>query len=234
MSSLLNLSDANVYVLRAPENKFSEYSFLETIEACLAQTKYNLLAKDSEAPASTNCITSIRYLFRQNSKIEIPNVYIGDMPRSLVTNCGWSVEYIKISEMQCGDLLFLRDLPAKEVTLDKKYIVHAVVSIGRSRIFHSSLRRGSGYIEHLLTPKDVYASSIVGRTLEDPNYFLFYIDPRNKKLREQFQSDTILVDCKKGRATNVQNAESSTISLDVGLYLPESYQQKRISVQISD
>jgi hypothetical protein len=215
MISILTLDDPSVYVLRASDDSFSESLFLKTIEKKLSRTKYKIISKDSDAPESTSCITAIRYLFRQHTQIEIPKVFIGDMPRTLVGLCGWKVLRVKISEMQCGDLLFLRSKPAKDVTLNEQYIVHVAVSIGRSRIFHSSSHRGTGCIEDLRDLNDAYKRSIINGVVEDPSYFLFYIDPRNKKLRDQFGSDIISVDSMvKTTATElvIETSDSSSSS----------------------
>ena len=173
-----------IYVIRPPKACLDEQSILETINGSLVRTKYKWLCKDQDAPEITNCITAIRYLFSKHTKLEIPSVYIGDMPRTLVTICNWSIQQVLISEIKFGDLLFLRSTEDQNTLSKDRYIVHVLMSIGQSVVFHSSVASGTGSIEDLSNPSDTNAINIIDRVVNDPARLMCYIDPRNQKLRK--------------------------------------------------
>ncbi len=177
-----------ICVIRPPPSCLNEKSTLETIEHSLLKTQYKWICKDKDAPEITNCVTAIRYIFHKHSSLEIPSVFIGDMPRILVSMCNWSIRYVRISEMELGDLLFLRSNDDQNTLSHERYIVHVLMAIGHSVVFHSSLSAGSGSIEDLSDLSSSRACTIIDRVINDQVRFMTYIDPRNHKLRQLHSS----------------------------------------------
>ena len=171
-------------VLRSSTHSFDEILFRQECEKLASQTKYRFFSKSEEAPEKTNCVTSIRYLFKKCIGYTIPCVWIGDMPRSLVSD-GWVFEQKEICELKAGDLIFMAS-GAKEATPEGEcWIVHVLVVMDRcGSVFHSSQTRGGGAIENLTNREDPYVSKILNRAVDHTS--LYYIDPRNLEMRTEF------------------------------------------------
>ena len=94
------------------------------------KTSYRRPALREEAPAVTDCLTSIYYVFKRALRIDIPLVYIGDMPRLLLSFSNWRVLRIDIKDVRCGDILFVRNKK------NEKLLSHIALVIGVDKIFH--------------------------------------------------------------------------------------------------
>lgn len=102
------------------------------------------------------------------------------MPRILLS-IGCTVE--RVSAFQPGDLLFLQREGAYPGASDRRWVVHVLLAVHPTALFHSSDLRAR--IEDVARPVDAYARRILDRALNDPAHFLRYIDPRNQILRQK-------------------------------------------------
>lgn len=96
-------------------------------------TQYDKLAFNDDLPARANCITAVRHLVKETSKLRIPNVWIGDLPHAL-THKKWRALFIPKDELRTGDLLFTRHAEC---------ITHVAIAIDAERIFHCTINRGA-------------------------------------------------------------------------------------------
>jgi cell wall-associated NlpC family hydrolase len=134
----------------------------------VSQTKYKRYSKQEDAPFETNCLTAIRHLFTKIASIDIPRDWIGNMPRSLVNRKKWSIQQITASELQPGDLLFLRNTHAKRL------ITHVAVALSPDEVFHSSRGAKGGRIEKIADIFSKYAQP------KNSQELLTYVDPRTE------------------------------------------------------
>lgn len=127
------------------------------------------MAPLESAPAKTDCLTSIHYLFLKAFDIQIPLTFVGDMPRLLIST-QWSFHLVDASEFKMGDLIFLKR------KAEPKLIAHAALALGPDRIFHCKRDQGA-VIESVSAVFEIFEQKIKHSQLK-------YIDPRNKELRE--------------------------------------------------
>lgn len=158
--------------------------FAKNLKA-LSYTKYTYSAKDGHAPAETNCVTAVRFLFRESKEVFIPPVFIGDMPRTLLSTRRWTLLKIPVSKMRLGDLIFLRRRADHVTQFNERYITHIGVAMGPWTIYHSSGLRSGGRIENWRIPQDSYAHGMAARVIDAPELVLRYTDPRNTKARAE-------------------------------------------------
>jgi hypothetical protein len=92
---------------------------------------------------------------------------------------------LPLSQVQKGDLLFLREGISDEIVLEQRWIPHIGIAIGRGEWVHSSFKRSGCWIERFSAPCDEYAKRAVERIICGSKV-LIYIDPRNRQMREQF------------------------------------------------
>lgn len=52
----------------------------------LEYTKYDIRAKQEDAPETTHCISAIRYIIERSTGIILPKVYIGDFCREIYSS----------------------------------------------------------------------------------------------------------------------------------------------------
>lgn len=102
----------------------------------------------------------------------MPLTFIGDMPRQLISFSEWRLLKININDSKCGDVLFVRN---KEKA---KLLSHVAIILDVDRIFHCCPRFGTAVIQ---TTEDFFA--LYEQKLNFKQ-MVRYIDPRNKKLRE--------------------------------------------------
>ncbi len=170
-------------------NPINQNKCSKTIFGPLLQTKYQYIVDGSLAPSITNCVTAVRYLLAKSSQQKLPPIFIGDMPRILMAQCGYAVQQIKISEMRCGDLIFFKWDSSNNTYFNERYICHIAIAMGPAMIFHSAQDRGGGSIENLARPVDLYAKTMLQNIIDQPFLFLRYIDPRNSNLRSKFGTE---------------------------------------------
>ena len=161
-----------VVVFRHPNIAFSESRLYRECEALARVTRFDLNAKDQDAPQRTSCITAVRYIFRQCTNLSLPHVWIGDMSRHLVAS-GWRIIQIDLSQIQAGDLIFLRWNASNFCPLYQRWITHIVLALSPRAFFDSNQSR-SARIESLQRPD---------RIVTDPHRTLLYVDRRNRSLR---------------------------------------------------
>ncbi len=165
-SCFLTSNAAYFLVLRCPFQM--DIAAFSTSCDALSKTRYKLEATNNEIPQYGNCVTSVRYLIQKSSHAFLPRVWIGDLPRALISH-GWKLILINSAEMLRGDLLFLRDE-------DHPYrISHLMIAIKANIVFHCSY--------NLTKPIDSYGNSLMERIVNEARIMLCYIDVRNFKLR---------------------------------------------------
>lgn len=73
--------------------------------SCDALSKtHKLEASNNEIPQYGNCITSVKYLIQKSSYAFLPRVWVGDLPRVLISHC-WKL--ILINLLRCrGETFF--------------------------------------------------------------------------------------------------------------------------------
>lgn len=167
----------NLYIFRyvSIENNSLTSAASELVD----KTTYRRTALREEAPSITDCLTSIHYIFKKAFGLEIPLTYIGDMPRQLLSSNSWKPLKIDINQAQCGDLLFVKS------TQYTKQLSHVAMFITADKIFHCNLASGTAVIQ---SPEQFF------HFYEQKLNFIHmirYIDPRNKKLREDHQGGFI-------------------------------------------
>jgi hypothetical protein len=170
-----------------PKNSFGGYKFEIYVFRCsfvqidpiikvsselLGKTSYRRPALREEAPAVTDCLTSIYFIFKQALSVDIPLAFIGDMPRQLLSFSEWRPLKIDTRDARCGDILFVRN---KE---REKLLSHAALIIEIDKIFHCCPKSGTAIIQS----KDEFFSLYEQRL--GFKQMVRYIDPRNKQLRE--------------------------------------------------
>lgn len=146
---------------------------IKAAAALVGKTRYQRPAHCEEAPAITDCLTAIHYVL-QASGIHIPLTYIGDMPRQLQSFSAWRPLKIEIRDARCGDIVFAKN---KE---NEKLLSHVALIIGVDRIFHCSPKFGTAVVQSEKEFFSGYEQKLNFRKM------VCYIDPRNKKLREQY------------------------------------------------
>lgn len=106
----------------------------------LTGTKYKKFSYREHAPAITDCLTAVEYIYREKLQMQLD--YIGNMPRHLEQQ-GWSLLKVNPTEIKPGDLLFLGD--------QKKLVSHVgiVIPDEKLKIFHSSFKKEGAAIEPL-------------------------------------------------------------------------------------
>lgn len=150
---------------------------LQTIAADLeGKTTYRRPALREDAPLITDCLTSINYVFKKALGLDIPLTFIGDMPRRLLSYSEWRLLKIDAKDMQCGDLLFVKK--KKNV----KLLSHVALVVASDRIFHCCQSLGTAVVQSTEDFFCLYEQQLNFRKM------VRYVDPRNKKLREEQKS----------------------------------------------
>lgn len=74
----------------------------------LKDTKYQRVVDDSLAPATTSCVSFVRFFLKEitENKIILPKYYIGNMPKLLLKKEEFQSKVQKVEEAQIGDLVF--------------------------------------------------------------------------------------------------------------------------------
>ncbi len=94
------------------------------------------------------------------------------MPRQLVTFSQWKILKIDMNDAKCGDILFVRNKK------NEKLLSHIAVVIEVNKIFHCCPTFGTAVIQSRDDFFALYEQKLNFKQM------LRYIDPRNKKLRE--------------------------------------------------
>ena len=121
----------------------------------------------------TDCLTSIHYIFNRAIGVDIPLAYIGDMPRHLFVKSEWKSLMVPIEEIQCGDLLFVKNRE------NEKLLSHIALVMEVDRIFHCCPKFGTAVIQSNEDFFSLYEQRLNFKKM------IRYIDPRNVKLREE-------------------------------------------------
>lgn len=157
----------------------------------VGQTVYYLNAKNTQAPYQTNCVTSIRYVLKSCSKYPLPCSWLGDMPRTLVSEYGYSFCQIDIGSLRTGDLVFISSSEGFSHSSNRRSVVHVAMAVGVGILFHSSYERRGACLENILDPCDRFSREIRRNIINDSAFLMRYIDPRNHGLRKRFKEGLI-------------------------------------------
>lgn len=111
-------------------------------------------------------------------------MWIGDLPRILVTQYGCKIHHATLTTLKPGDLIFLRKGTDNTPSPDVRYIVHIMVAVSTNAVFHSTRVWGGGKIE---SNDSLCERDIDRRVIDEPFLFLRYIDDRNQRLRKKHQ-----------------------------------------------
>ena len=163
-------------------------SLAHQAQQLVGQTVYHLSAKNTQAPHQTNCVTSIRYILKSGSRHTLPSSWIGDMPRVLVSECGYSFCQIDIGSLRAGDLVFISSSECFSPSSNRRSVVHVAMAVGVGILFHSSYERGGACLENIIEPCDRFGEEIRRNIINDSAFLIRYIDPRNHSLRKRFES----------------------------------------------
>lgn len=68
--------------LNGIQRTLDDHQFENAIQE-LECTKYNIRAKQEDAPETTHCISAVRYIIERSTGITLPKVYIGDFCREI-------------------------------------------------------------------------------------------------------------------------------------------------------
>lgn len=147
----------------------------------MGKTSYRRPALREQAPLVTDCLTSIHYVFKQALSIDIPLTFIGDMPRQLLSFGEWRALKIEMRNVQCGDILFVRN------KRNEKLLSHIALIIEVDKVFHCSPSSGTAVIESRNEFFSLYEQKLNFKEM------ICYIDPRNQKLRAD-QKGTFISD----------------------------------------
>lgn len=136
----------------------------------MERTCYKRQSLLEEAPAYADCVTSIHYLFLEAIGMNIPVSLIGNMPR-LLNEYDWSLRVIDKTEMQPGDLIFLKHREYERL------ISHVALAVNNTDVFHCKKEIGSVVqsVDHLF---ETYEQTIFYEQLR-------YIDYRDEELRRK-------------------------------------------------
>jgi cell wall-associated NlpC family hydrolase len=145
---------------------------VEAASKLVGKTSYRRPALREEAPTNTDCLTSIYYVFKQALGIDIPLTFIGDMPRRLLSYSEWRVLKVEIKNVQCGDLLFVRNKK------NEKLLSHIALVFELDKIFHCCPSFGTAVIQSKDEFFTLYEQKLNFKKM------IRYIDPRNRELRE--------------------------------------------------
>lgn len=160
-----------LYIFRYSE--IQEIDLLKVTTELLGKTTYKRPALREEAPKVTDCLTSIHYIFKKAMKVNISLTFIGDMPRKLLACSEWRVMKVAVKDVKKGDIFFVKN---KE---NEKLLSHIALIIDKDKIFHCSLFFGTAVIQ---ANEDFFALYEQRLNFKE---MIHYIDPRNKKLREE-------------------------------------------------
>jgi hypothetical protein len=152
----------------------SQEKLIRRAVADLNGTCYERMAPLEMAPAKTDCLTSILYIFKRALEWKCAPTWIGDMPRVLLSSGKWTFHVIDSKDARCGDVLF-----AKRIT-EPKLLGHMALLLGPNEIFHC--KRDSGaVIESWGNFLSVFEQKLTDKQIR-------YIDPRNTELREKYNN----------------------------------------------
>ena len=167
----------NIFVFRHSPVDFSDLP--DVASSLTNQTTYYRPAQREQAPAITDCLTAIHYVFKKALRVDIPLTYIGDMPRQLTAYGEWRPLSIPREEARCGDLLFVKN---KE---KPKLISHVALFLDANSVFHCNASDRTAVIQDYEEFSNHYEQALSFRQA------VYYIDPRNKCQRLQEQGDLI-------------------------------------------
>ena len=143
----------------------------------LKGTIYEQRAPLEMAPFKSDCLTSIHYIYQRVLRVDFPTVFVGDMPRTLLSTGQWRLMEIDQKEASAGDLIF-----AKRI-LTVKLISHAAFVLGPHAIFNCR-----GDLGAVVETWDDFFSVFEQKLSETQ---IHYIDPRNKELRAKYKGKYI-------------------------------------------
>jgi len=141
-------------------------------------TCYERMAPLESAPAKSDCLTSIVYIFKRALQWDFLPTWIGDMPRTLLSTGKWTFHMIDPQEARCGDVLFTKRIS------ERKLLAHAALLLGPNEIFHC--KRDSGAVTETLES----FFSVFEQKLTDTQ--IRYIDPRNVELRKKYNDKKLI------------------------------------------
>lgn len=101
----------------------------------LANTQYDLWAKDSDAPGVTHCVSAVRYIVKKATWWHLPYYYVGDMCRRILDNPQIHSSIVPLWEWDIWDMIFFRK---KSITHRAYMITHIGILIDEDHFFHSS------------------------------------------------------------------------------------------------
>jgi cell wall-associated NlpC family hydrolase len=160
-----------LYVFRYVSNLSD--SLVQTAIELEGKTLYQKYSVHEAAPFKADCLTSIYYIYKKALNITLPLTYIGDVPRTLLSENNWKALKIPLEEAQCGDLIFVKNKDKK------KLLSHVALIIDNKSIFHCSSQHQKAVIQKT---QDFFA------LYEQKLNFLkmvHYIDPRNEEMRKK-------------------------------------------------
>jgi cell wall-associated NlpC family hydrolase len=152
-------------VFRLPYARFDALRFSALVTKML-ETEYRKGATDGDAPGTSDCVTSVRYILTHSTDIVLPHGYIGDMHQILLD---MGAEEIPVILAQTGDIVLFERM---SLTHKKYMIAHMWVMTSPTEFFHSSLYFAWGNIS--LLADITYNPSIL-----DESFVHIAHDPRN-------------------------------------------------------
>mgnify|MGYP003419193359 FL=1 len=88
---------------------FDDIKFDKAVQE-LRNTRYNIKAKQTDAPWVTHCISAVRYIVAKSTEIILPKAYIGDMCHKICTSHQYLEPQMRpLSEQERWDLIFFRE-----------------------------------------------------------------------------------------------------------------------------
>jgi len=140
----------------------------------VGKTTYSRQSYLEAAPAVTDCLTSIIYIFKKALHEFIPFTFIGDMPRQFMRYGSWRLLSIDSSDAKCGDLIFVKSKTFKRL------ITHVALFVDNARLFHCTPVYGTAVIESSAGFFSRYEQNLSAAKA------LRYIDLRNRSLRDEY------------------------------------------------
>lgn len=132
----------SIIVIRSTEIRWHEATLRSECEKLAGTMKYKQKALHEDAPQSGNCVTAVNYAAQQTVQMSLlPPVWIGNMPRKLQER-GCKVLKVPLSEVQTGDLIFVKEKGEKQ-----RLATHAAIALSAKEFFHCCLTEKAGVIE---------------------------------------------------------------------------------------
>lgn len=132
----------SIIVIRFSGIQWGEASLRSECQKLAGTMKYKQKALHEDAPQSGNCVTAVNYAAQQTIHMSLlPPVWIGNMPRKLQER-GCKVLEVSLSEVQTGDLIFVKEKGEK-----RRLATHAAIALNAKEFFHCCLMEKAGVIE---------------------------------------------------------------------------------------